>query len=264
MSLGTIPAVILCGGLGTRLREETEYRPKPMVEIGGKPILWHILKIFAAQGVRDFILCLGYKGEVIRRYFLEYEQMNADVTVELGIKKISVHDQIEEGDWRITLAETGTRAQTGARIARIRRYVEGGTFFVTYGDGLANVDLAALVACHRGERRLATVTAMHPWDIRFGELHLRESRVVTFREKPQDQEGYVNGGFFVFEPGVFNYLSDDDACVLEREPLERLAADGQLTAYRHPGFWACMDTYRDYAALNAMWDRGERPWAIRG
>lgn len=256
----TLQAVILCGGLGTRLREETEYRPKPMVEIGGRPILWHILKIFASQGVRDFILCLGYKGEMIRQYFLDYDVMNADVTVELGTKKVTVHQQIEEWDWRITLAETGAKAQTGARIARIRRYVEGQPFFVTYGDGLADVDLAALMDHHRQEGRLATVTAVHPWSGRFGELHLHGSRAVAFREKPQERESLINGGFFVFEPGVFDYLSTDDSCVLEREPLEGLAAAGQLTAYRHNGFWACMDTYRDYVALNEMCERGERPW----
>lgn len=254
------PAVILCGGLGTRLREETEYRPKPMVEIGGRPILWHVLKVFADQGVRDFILCLGYKGEVIRRYFLDYKAMNADVTIELGTKKVTVQDQIEECDWRVTLAGTGEKAQTGARIARIRRYVEGRPFFATYGDGLANVNLAALLRHHRREGRLATVTAVRPWSGRFGELSLHESHVVAFKEKSLEKASYINGGFFVFEPGVFEYLSTDDSCVLEREPLERLAAAGQLSAHRHDGFWACMDTYRDWMVLNEMCERGERPW----
>lgn len=253
-------AVILCGGLGTRLREETEYRPKPMVEIGGRPILWHILQIFARQGVRDFVLCLGHKGEVIRRYFLEFEAMNTDITIELGSKRLTVHDGIREGDWRVTLADTGPKAQTGARIARIRRHVEGRRFFVTYGDGLANIDLAALVAHHEREARLATVTAVHHWSGRFGELSLTGGRVTDFREKPVKTGSYINGGFFVFEPGVFDYLSVDDECVLEREPLERLATDGQLSAYTHEQFWACMDTPRDHAALNEMCERGERPW----
>lgn len=255
-----LQAVILCGGLGTRLREETEYRPKPMVEIGSRPILWHILKIFASQGVCDFILCLGYKGEVIRRYFLDYEVMNADITIELGTKKITVHNHIDERDWRVTLVETGEKAQTGARIARIRRFVGDRSFFLTYGDGLANVDLNALFQHHRREDRLATVTAVRPWSGRFGELNIHGSRVVTFQEKPLGKKSYINGGFFVFEPGVFEYLSTDDSCVLEREPLERLAAAGQLSAYQHNGFWACMDTYRDYMALNEICERGERPW----
>ncbi len=257
-----IPAVILCGGLGTRLREETEYRPKPMVEIGGRPILWRIMRIFAAQGVREFILCLGYKGEIIRRYFLDYEVMHADATIDLGSKRTVIHERVSEADWRVTFAETGEKAQTGARIARVRHYVGDRPCFVTYGDGLADVDLAALLRHHNAERRLVTVTAVHPWSVRFGELNLHEARVVNFREKPVEKESYINGGFFVFEPRAFDYLSSDDGCVLEREPLERLAADGQLTAYRHDGFWGCMDTYRDWIALNEMCERGERPWEV--
>jgi len=254
------PAVILCGGLGTRLREETEYRPKPMVEIGGRPILWHIMRIFAVQGVSEFILCLGYKGEAIRRYFLEYDVMNADFTLELGSKARTIHDVLEERDWRVTFAETGEKAQTGARVARIRRYVEGRRFFLTYGDGIANINLAELMSHHRHEGRLATVTAVHPSAGRFGELHVEAERVTAFREKPTDVGTYINGGFFVCEPGIFDYLSTDDGCVLERTPLERLTAAGQLSAYRHHGFWACMDTYRDYVQLNDMWARGDRPW----
>jgi glucose-1-phosphate cytidylyltransferase len=260
--MGSIPAVILCGGLGTRLREETEYRPKPMVEVGGRPILWHLLRIFARQGVRDFILCLGYRGDVIRRYFLEYEAMNSDVTVDLGSKRITVHDHIAEGDWRITLAETGPKAQTGARIARVRRYVEGRRFFATYGDGLANVDLRALLRHHEQEGRLATLTAVHHWSGRFGELVLSGGRVSSFREKPIQTRSYINGGFFVFEPGVFDYLSDDDSCVLEQEPFERLTSANQMAAYQHGSFWACLDTPRDHLALNEMCERGERPWEV--
>ena len=254
------PAVILCGGLGTRLREETEYRPKPMVEVGGRPILWHIMRLFAAQGVNEFILCLGYKGDVVRRYFLEYEAMNADVTLDLGSKVRTVHDRIDESDWRVTLAETGEKAQTGARVARIQRFVEGRPFFLTYGDGLADVNLDDLLDHHRRQGRVVTITAVHPSSSRFGELHLDADRVTVFREKPPETTSFINGGFFVCEPGIFRYLSADDACVLEREPLERLAADGELAAYRHHGFWACMDTYRDWLVLNEMWARGERPW----
>ena len=255
-----MPAVILCGGVGTRLREETEYRPKPMMEIGGKPILWHILRIFARQGVREFILCLGYKGEMIRHYFLDYEVMHADVTVELGSKRVVVHDGLDAYDWRVTLADTGAKAQTGARVARARRYVGARPFFLTYGDGLADIDLRGLLSHHRRQGRLATVTAVHPWSGRFGELSLQASRVVAFKEKPQQETSYVNGGFFVCEPGVFEYLSAENDCVLEREPMERLAAADQLSAYRHDGFWACMDTYRDWMVLNDMCERGERPW----
>jgi len=255
-----IPVVILCGGLGTRLREETEYRPKPMVEIGGRPILWHILRIFARQGFSEFILCLGYKGEVIRRYFLDYEAMNADVTIELGTKNVLVHDRIAECDWRITLAETGEHAMTGARVARVRRYVDGRRFLLTYGDGVANVDLAALLVHHRQEGRIATVTAVHPWSARFGELHLDGSRVLAFKEKPPQTDTYINGGFFACEPGMFDYVSTEDSCVLERQPLENLAVAAQLSAYRHDGFWACMDNYRDWLVLDEMCARGERPW----
>jgi glucose-1-phosphate cytidylyltransferase len=256
----SMQAVILCGGLGTRLREETEYRPKPMVDVGGRPILWRIMRIFAAQGVRDFVLCLGYKGEVIRRYFLDYEVMNADVTIGLGTKELKVHSTLDEGDWRVTLVETGERAMTGARLARVQKYVEGQTFFLTYGDGLASIDLAALVAHHRRHRRIATITAVHPWSARFGEMHLEGHRVAAFREKPPETQTYINGGFFVLEPGVFDYVSTEDSCVLERQPLENLATVGQLTAYRHEGFWACMDTYRDWQALDEMCRLGERPW----
>lgn len=260
----SMQAVILCGGLGTRLREETEYRPKPMVEIGGRPILWRIMKLFAAQGVRDFVLCLGYKGDVIRRYFLEYEAMNADVTVELGSKKLTVHSGVAESEWRVTLVETGERAMTGARLARVRRYVDGQAFFLTYGDGLSSVDLTRLVAHHRAQRRIATVTAVHPWSARFGEMQLDGERVAAFREKPPETQTYINGGFFVFEPGVFDYVSTEDSCILERQPLENLAANRQLTAYRHEGFWACMDTYRDWQELNGMCERGETPWEQPG
>lgn len=252
--------LILCGGMGTRLREETEYRPKPMIEIGGRPILWHIMKGYAAHGFTDFVVCLGYKGERIKEYFLNYEAMNNDFTVELGTRhSIAYYDPHDENGWRVTLADTGIQTMTGARIKRASRYVTGDRFMVTYGDGVSDVDLRALVAFHERAGTLATVTGVHP-SSRFGELLVDGSLVQQFSEKPQTHEGLINGGFFVFERGALDYLTDDPACILEREPLERLAADGQLAVFRHQGFWQCMDTYRDYQQLNQLWDAGDAAW----
>jgi glucose-1-phosphate cytidylyltransferase len=252
--------LILCGGMGTRLREETEYRPKPMVEIGGRPILWHIMKCYAAHGFTDFVVCLGYKGEMIKEYFLNYEAMNNDFTVELGKPNaVAYYDAHGENGWRVTLADTGIDTMTGARIKRASRYVRGTRFMVTYGDGVSNVDLRSLVAFHDQSRTLATVTGVHP-SSRFGELLVKGDRVEQFSEKPQTHEGIVNGGFFVLERKALDYLSDDPGCVLEREPLERLARDGQLSVYQHHGFWQCMDTYRDYQHLNHLWDSGDAAW----
>jgi glucose-1-phosphate cytidylyltransferase len=252
--------LILCGGMGTRLREETEYRPKPMVEIGGRPILWHIMKSYAAHGFQDFIICLGYKGEMIKEYFLNYEAMNNDFTVELGRPNpVVYHDAHQECGWRVTLVDTGMQTMTGARIKRASRYITGDRFMVTYGDGVSDVDIRELVAFHARTGVAATVTGVHP-SSRFGELLVNGDRVQQFSEKPQTHEGLVNGGFFVFDRRVLNYLSDDPGCVLEREPLERLAADGQLSVYRHTGFWQCMDTYRDYQHLNHLWESGDAEW----
>jgi glucose-1-phosphate cytidylyltransferase len=257
--------IILCGGQGTRLREHTETRPKPSVEVGGKPLLWHLMKIYAHHGIHDFILSLGYKGHVIKDYFLNYECMNADFTIRLGRQEtIEFHGRpTEEDGWRVTLADSGERAMTGARIKRVARYLgePPQTFCVTYGDGLADVDIRALIAYHRQHGRLATVTGVVT-PSRFGVLHREADRVLAFREKPEDGESLVNGGFFVFEPGFLDYLSAQEGCVLEREPLERCAADDQLRAYEHRGHWQCMDTLRDWETLELAWQRGNAPWKV--
>lgn len=254
-------AIILCGGRGTRLQEATGgIKPKPMVEVGGRPILWHIMKGYAAQGVTEFILCLGHLGSVIKEYFLHYEAMNSDFTLRMGAgDKLEYHRSHPEVDWTVTLTDTGKDAMTGARLARARRYVGNETFMFTYGDGVADVDLGRLLAFHREQGRIATVTAVRPIG-RFGRLEIDQQLVRSFEEKPGDDAGWINGGFFVFEPSVFDYLSSDSACVLERGPAERLAADGELAAYQHRGFWQCMDTYRDLVLLEELWGGGRAPW----
>ncbi len=253
--------VILCGGMGTRLREETEFIPKPMVEIGDRPILWQIMKIYSHYGYKDFILCLGYKGNVIREYFLQYDVYNSDVTVEVGSRRIVTHDAFhDEHGWRITLAETGLHTMTGGRVKRIERYIDDDTFMVTYGDGVADIDIKALLAFHERQGRIATVTAVRPV-ARFGELQVEGDRAVRFQEKPQVQEGWINGGFFVFNRRMFDYVGGDD-CILESESLARLAAEGQLAVYRHHGYWRCMDTRRDLEFLSSEWASGEPPWAV--
>ena len=260
MSDTRIQTVILCGGLGTRLREETEIRPKPMVEVGGRPILWHIMKGYAVHGFTDFVICLGYKGEKIKEYFLNYEAMNNDFTVELGRpESIAFHDAHQENGWKVTLVDTGYATMTGARVKRASRYLTGDRFMLTYGDGVSSVDFSKLMDFHRRSGTLATVTGVRP-SSRFGELLLSGDRVAQFSEKPQTNEGVINGGFFVFERKALDYLSTDPSCVLEREPLERLAADGQLSVYRHDGFWQCMDTFRDLQQLNQLWGSGEAAW----
>lgn len=252
--------MILCGGMGSRLREETEYVPKPMIDIGGRPILWHIMKGYAAQGFTEFILCLGYKGHLIREYFLHYEAMHSDFTIELGRKdSLRLHDSHLETGWQITLVDTGLETQTGARIKRASRYLTGERFMLTYGDGVCNVDFRKLIAYHEQQQTLGTVTGVRP-SSRFGELLAEDGRVRQFSEKPQTHEGLINGGFFVFEPQFLKYLSDDPGCTLEREPLERLADDGQLSVFRHEGFWQCMDTYRDYQQLKQLWESGQAEW----
>lgn len=254
--------VILCGGHGTRLREETEYRPKPLVEVGGKPILWHIMKGYAHFGVREFVLCLGYRGNMLKDYFLSYEAMNNDFTICLGQRSsIEYHGAHEEQDYYVTLAETGLEAMTGSRVKQAERFVDDDTFMVTYGDGVSDVDISNLLAFHRSHGRLATLTCVRPLS-RFGVVDLGpDLGVRAFAEKPQ-ADGWTNAGFFVFDAKVFDYLSSDPHCVLEREPLERLARDQQLMAYRHEGFFFAMDTYREYQHLNALWAAGEAPWAV--
>jgi glucose-1-phosphate cytidylyltransferase len=254
--------VILCGGQGTRLQEATGgVKPKPMVEIGGRPILWHIMKGYAHQGITDFILCLGHLGVVIKEYFLHYEAMNSDFTLNIGEShKVRYHRKHGEADWTITLADTGRDAMTGARLARVRDYVGDETFMLTYGDGVSDVRFDALLKFHQNHGRVATVTGVQPIG-RFGRLNLEGDRVSSFVEKPHGTDGYINGGFLVLEPQVFDYVSCDSYCTFERKPLETMADDGQLMVYRHDGFWQCMDTYRDLLLLENLWREGRAPWA---
>jgi glucose-1-phosphate cytidylyltransferase len=254
-----MPVVILCGGLGTRLREETEYKPKPMVEIGGKPIIWHIMKIYAHYGYKKFILCLGYKGSIIKEYFLNYEAMSNDFTITLGGEnKTNYLSSHKEQNFEITFMDTGLHTMTGGRIMQIEGLIDTETFMVTYGDGLANIDIGKLVSFHQSHGKLATLTAARP-PSRFGILELTEkNRVKQFREKVETE--WINGGFLVFNRRIFDYLTSDS--ILEREPMEHLAADGQLMGFRHEGFWIGMDTFREYEALNRMWDAGDAPWKI--
>jgi glucose-1-phosphate cytidylyltransferase len=255
-----VNAVILCGGLGTRLSEETQLKPKPMVEIGGRPILWHIMRSYQHYGVRDFVLALGYRGEVIKDYFLNYHARQCDITVHLKTGEVTFSNPTVE-DWSVSLIDTGVDTQTGGRLLRLRdRLQSHGTFMLTYGDGVSNVDLRALLAFHRSHGRLATVTAVRP-AARFGDLEIMDDRVTVFAEKPQVGAGWVSGGFFVFEPGVFAYIADDST-MLERAPLERLAGEGQLMAFRHSGYWHPMDTMRDKKTLESQWASGAPPWTI--
>lgn len=260
--LEKIKVVVLCGGLGTRLREETEFRPKPMIEIGGKPILWHIMKIYAHFGFKDFIVCLGYKGEMIKEYFYNYEILNNDFTIELGNQKnIEIHSNHGEKGWRVTLADTGDKALKGSRIKKIEKYVDSDLFMLTYGDGVANINLNDLLSFHNNHGRIGTVTGVRP-PSRFGELLVEQNRAVLFSEKPQTSAGLINGGFFVFNQKIFNYLSLDDNCDFEKGPLEKLAKEGELMVYEHKGDWACMDTFRDMEHLNKLWQSAHAFWKI--
>ena len=253
-------AVILAGGIGSRLSEETALRPKTMVEVGGEPILWHIMKTYAAYGIQDFVICLGYKGYVIKEYFANYVLHMSDVTIDLEHNKVEWHDSRAE-NWRVTLVDTGEETMTGGRIKRIRPHVDGESFLLTYGDGVADIDIAALIASHKRAGTLATLTAVRPQG-RFGALDLGDDNTVTnFSEKPPGDGGYINGGFFVLEPGIFDYIQDD-ATVWERSPLEHLAADHQLSAYVHDGFWQPMDTLRDKNLLEKLWSEGQAPWKV--
>lgn len=251
-------AVLLAGGMGTRLREETEYRPKPMVEIGQRPILWHIMKNLSTQGLMDFVVCLGYKGDFIKDYFLNYEARVNDITVALGSKNThNHHSKSTEDNWTVTLANTGLTTMTGGRIHRIQKYVDGERFLCTYGDGLADIDLAELLEFHESHGKIATVTAVMPTS-RFGSMEIAlDSSVTKFAEKPKGN-AWVNGGFFIFEPQIFEFLTPD--CILENEPLEKLSELGQLVAYKHHGFWRPMDTFRESIELNELWDQGNAAW----
>jgi len=254
--------VILCGGAGTRLREETEFRPKPMVNIGPYPILWHIMKYYSQFGFKEFVLALGYKGDMIKNYFCHYELMNNDVTIELGQpEKTCIHYAHDEAGWKITLADTGEKSLKGARLKKVEKYIVGDTFMMTYGDGIADVDIGKLLAFHKAHGKLATVTGINIAS-RFGELKIDGDSVETFSEKPQDGKGFINGGFFVFSRKILDYLTTDDLCDLEVGPLEQIAGEGQLMVYKHRGFWACMDTLRDMEYLNRLWDNGMARWKI--
>jgi len=252
-----LKVVILAGGLGSRLAEETEVKPKPMVEIGGRPILWHIMKIYAHHGFKEFIIALGYKGDVIKRYFLDLYNLSGSLQIDFSTGKVDRETESPE-DWRVQLAETGLETQTGGRLKRVKPYVHDTTFMLTYGDGVSDVDLPALLRFHRSQGRIATVTAARP-PARFGALVFDGDRVMSFTEKPQIGEGWINGGFFVFEPGIFDYLEGDQTN-LEAEALPRLARDGQLVAYRHEGFWLCMDTLREKRLLENLWQNEQAPW----
>jgi len=253
-------AVLLAGGLGTRMREETEFRPKPMVEVGGRPVLWHIMKVLGAQGITDFIICAGYKSEYIKNYFYNYGASNLDFTVRLGDQSSTVfHGSHDEFDWTVTVADTGAATSTGGRIKLIEKYVAGESFLATYGDGIADIDLSALTAFHKSHGRTATMTVTQPTS-RFGVVEIEDSGLVNqFREKPKVND-WINMGYFVFEPGIFSYL--DLESVLEEEPLRKLASEGEIGAHKHSGFWQPMDTYRESLLLNNMWDTGQAPWKI--
>jgi glucose-1-phosphate cytidylyltransferase len=258
-----IPVFVLCGGLGTRLREETELRPKPMVPVGGHPILWHVMRTYARHGFKRFVLCLGYKAEVIKAYFLNYASMNSDFTVELKTNALTVHSIDHDQDWQVTLVDTGLHSMTGARVARAAaKYLgDAAHFAVTYGDGLTNANLTAELDFHLAHGCIGTVLGVNP-PSRFGELKLEGDRVTRFEEKPEFAENWINGGYFLFRRDFLSYVSSDEGCVLEREPLVRLARDQQLCMYKLRGFWACMDTQRDREYLDGLWASGNAPWAI--
>jgi glucose-1-phosphate cytidylyltransferase len=254
--------VILCGGRGTRLREETEYRPKPMVPIGGRPVLWHIMKIYAQHGFKDFVLCLGYKGEIIKDFFRNYLWMTSDVSLRLGQNAdVRFHTNHGEEDWSVTLAETGLDTLTAGRLQRIQPYLNGDdTFLFTYGDGVGNIDVSAVLDFHRSHGKMLTLTAVHPPG-RFGEIGLKEGSVVTeFNEKPQTEGGWINGGFFVASTRIFDRMENADEVMFEQGPIRDLAARDEVRAYRHTTFWQPMDTYQEFLLLNQLWDEGRAPW----
>jgi len=259
MNGDAMKVVILCGGLGTRLAEETVARPKPMVEIGGHPIVWHIMNIYASHGFKDFVLACGYKGEFIKDYFVNFAQLDGDIVVDLRRGKTETRNA-RAPDWTVAMVDTGINTQTGGRIKRLADWIGASTFMLTYGDGVGSIDIRALLEFHRRSGKLATVTAVRP-PSRFGGLNLDGDRVVDFSEKPQVGEGWINGGFMVLEPGVLDYIEGDDT-LWERQPMERLAADGQLVAYRHPGFWQPMDTLREKQLLESLWQSGNAPWKM--
>ena len=249
--------IVLAGGFGTRLSEYTESLPKPMVRIGEKPILWHIMETFANFGHIDFYVALGYKAELIKEYFLHYRTLNADFTVDLGTGIVNSH-QLDEVDWKVTLVNTGQNSMTGGRVKRMKRYIDNETCLLTYGDGLSDIDLDQLITFHKSHGKMVTVTGVHPL-ARFGELEMKDDQVINFQEKPQTGQGWINGGYFVIEPEFFDLIQDDKT-ILERGPLERVAQSGELMAFQHQGFWHCMDTKRDLDNLEEFWNSGKAPW----
>ncbi len=251
--------VILAGGFGTRLSEETDIKPKPMVEIGGKPILWHIMKIYSTYGFNDFVICLGYKGYVIKEYFANYFLHMSDVTIDLKNNQLEIHN-VKAEPWKVTLVDTGLNTMTGGRIKRVQKYIGNETFMLTYGDGVANINIKELLEFHKNHGKFATVTAVQPSG-RFGALDLEDGKVKAFKEKPKGDGAWINGGFFVLEPQIFEYI-DGDETIWERDPLENLARDGQLMAYKHTGFWKPMDTLRDKRELESLWQSGNPPWKV--
>ncbi len=253
---------ILAGGYGTRLSEETDIRPKPMVEIGGKPILWHIMKHYSAYGFNEFVVLLGYKGYTIKEYFANYYLHQSDITIDTKAGKLSVHSNDSE-DWKITLVETGPETMTGGRVKRAEKYLAGEAFMLTYGDGVSDVNVKKLVEFHQSQKKILTLTAIQP-EGRFGVLDIgAENKVQRFLEKPRGDGSWINGGFFVCDPKIFGYLGDGDKTIFERAPMETLASEGQLAAYQHEGFWKCMDTLRDKQELNQLWASGKAPWMMR-
>ncbi len=258
-----IPVFILCGGLGTRLKEETEFRPKPMVPIGEYPILWHIMKYYRKYGFKKFILCLGFKSEVIKSYFLNYSALNSDLTVDLKTNNLTVHSVDHNLDWQVTLAYTGESSMTGARVAiAASKYLgKSNHFAVTYGDGLTDADLSEEFKYHLSHNKIGTVLGVNP-PSRFGEIKLNENEVLEFQEKPEFKNNWINGGYFFFHRRFLNYLSKQEDCILEREPLVKLSKDGQLNMFKHPGFWGCMDTQRDKDQLTSLWIKGNAPWKV--
>ncbi len=251
--------VILCGGKGTRMREETEFRPKPLVQIGGRPILWHIMKIYSHYGFKDFILCVGYKGEMIKRYFMEMCWLNNDFTVTMGAQSSVEYLTQNNEDWKVTIVDTGLESQTGRRVQQIADYIDGDEFMLTYGDGLSDVDIPALIETHRKGGRVATLTGVSPCSP-FGLVQTQNGVVTGFKEKPQ-LEDIINGGYMVLNRRVFDYIPDDN-CAFEQQPLHSLALDGQISVYRHRGFWAAIDTGKDIEQVNSLWNTGEAPWKL--
>ncbi len=250
---------ILAGGLGTRLSEETTIKPKPMVEIGGKPMLWHIMNIYAAYGFREFVIALGYKGEIVKDYFLNYHLRARSLTVQLLNGDVTIHEGDHE-DWTVHLLDTGVETNTGGRVKRVAEFIGDESFMLTYGDGVSNVDIPRLIEFHRGQKKLVTMTAVRP-PARFGQMVIEDHRVIQFKEKQQIGEGWINGGFFVLEPGITKYIAGDHTA-WEFESLEHIAADGQLSAYQHEDFWQCMDTVRDVHNLERLWQEGKAPWKL--